>query len=53
MNPCEFHAYGPAHLTVIFLTIALPFVLAAIVQAHKIAADSRRAIIVALSVCSF
>jgi hypothetical integral membrane protein (TIGR02206 family) len=27
-----FHAYGPAHLTVIFLTIALPFLLAAIVR---------------------
>ena len=44
-----FQPYGPAHLTVIFLTIALPFVLAAI--AHR-ARSSRveRAIIVALSI---
>jgi hypothetical integral membrane protein (TIGR02206 family) len=31
----EFHAYGPAHLSVIFLTIAIPFVLAAIVRRTK------------------
>jgi hypothetical integral membrane protein (TIGR02206 family) len=31
----EFHAYGPSHLTVIFLTIALPFVLALIVHRTK------------------
>jgi hypothetical integral membrane protein (TIGR02206 family) len=31
----QFHAYSPAHLTVIFLTIALPFVLAAIVRRGK------------------
>src|SRR2546428_4185207 len=31
----QFHAYSPAHLTVIFLTIALPFVLAAIVRRTK------------------
>jgi hypothetical integral membrane protein (TIGR02206 family) len=31
----EFHAYGPSHLTVIFLTIALPFILALIVHRTK------------------
>ena len=31
----EFHAYGPAHLTVIVSTIALPFVLAACVRCSK------------------
>lgn len=31
----EFHAYGPAHLSVIFLTITIPFVLAAIVRRTK------------------
>jgi hypothetical integral membrane protein (TIGR02206 family) len=31
----EFHAYSPSHLTVIFLTIALPFVLALIVHRTK------------------
>jgi len=31
----QFHAYSPAHLTVIFLTITLPFVLAAIVRRGK------------------
>jgi hypothetical integral membrane protein (TIGR02206 family) len=31
----EFHVYSPSHLTVIFLTIALPFVLALIVHRTK------------------
>jgi hypothetical integral membrane protein (TIGR02206 family) len=31
----EFHAYSPSHLTVIFLTVALPFVLALIVHRTK------------------
>lgn len=44
-----FHAYGPPHLTVIFLTIALPFVLAAIVRRTK-SHRLERAIIVVLSV---
>jgi hypothetical integral membrane protein (TIGR02206 family) len=44
-----FHAYGPPHLTVIFLTIALPFVLAAIVRRTK-SHRLERAIIVVLAV---
>src|SRR5207249_886721 len=44
-----FHAYGPPHLTVIFLTIALPFVLAAIVRRTK-SHRLEHAIIVVLSV---
>jgi hypothetical integral membrane protein (TIGR02206 family) len=31
----EFHAYSPSHFTVIFLTVALPFVLALIVHRTK------------------
>jgi hypothetical integral membrane protein (TIGR02206 family) len=31
----EFHVYSPSHLTVIFLTVALPFVLALIVHRTK------------------
>jgi len=34
-NEHAFHAYGVAHLTVIFLTIALPFLLAATVRRTK------------------
>jgi len=30
-----FHPYGPSHLTVIFLTIALPFLFAALVRWTK------------------
>ncbi len=41
MNAPQFHAYGPAHLIVIFVTIALPFLLAAIVHRSK----SNRALI--------
>jgi hypothetical integral membrane protein (TIGR02206 family) len=33
--PPEFHAYSPAHLVVIFVTITLPFLLAAIVRRSK------------------
>jgi hypothetical integral membrane protein (TIGR02206 family) len=33
--PSTFHAFGPAHLTVIFLTVALPFLLALIVHRTK------------------
>jgi hypothetical integral membrane protein (TIGR02206 family) len=33
--PREFHAYGSAHLTVIFLTIVTPFLLAAVVHRRK------------------
>jgi hypothetical integral membrane protein (TIGR02206 family) len=40
-----FHAYGPAHLTVIFLTITLPFVLAAIARRAK----CERPIVISLS----
>src|SRR5262245_41626319 len=35
MSAPEFHAYSSSHLTVIFLTIALPFILAVIVQRTK------------------
>jgi hypothetical integral membrane protein (TIGR02206 family) len=31
----EFHAYSPSHLTVIFLTVALPFILALVVHRTK------------------
>src|SRR5881396_2433280 len=44
----QFHPYGPPHLTVIFLTIVLPFALAAVVwrtKSHRV----ERAIIAALS----
>jgi hypothetical integral membrane protein (TIGR02206 family) len=44
----EFHAYGPAHLVVIFLTIAIPFVLAAIVRQTR----SERAARVIISILS-
>jgi hypothetical integral membrane protein (TIGR02206 family) len=44
-----FHAYGPPHLTVIFLTIVLPFVLAAIVRWTK-SQRVERAILTTLSV---
>jgi hypothetical integral membrane protein (TIGR02206 family) len=44
-----FQPYGPAHLTVIFLTIALPFALTAIARRER-ASRVERAIIVALSV---
>ena len=44
----EFHAYGIPHLTVILLTIVLPFVLAAIVRQTK-SARLERVIVVALS----
>ena len=43
-----FHAYGPAHLIVIFLTTALPFALAALVRKTK-SRLLERAIISALS----
>ncbi|HEX4638276.1 MAG TPA: TIGR02206 family membrane protein [Chthoniobacterales bacterium] len=35
MNAPEFHAFGPSHLVVIFLTIALPFALALLVHRTK------------------
>jgi hypothetical integral membrane protein (TIGR02206 family) len=36
MNPApQFHVYGPAHLTVIFLTVGLPFLLALLVHRTK------------------
>ena len=44
-----FQPYGPAHLTVIFLTIALPFVLAVIARRAR-SSRVERAIIVALSI---
>jgi len=44
----EFHAYGVPHLVVIFLTIALPFALAALVRRSK-SQRVERAIIAALS----
>jgi hypothetical integral membrane protein (TIGR02206 family) len=44
-----FQPYGPAHLTVIFLTIALPFALTAIARRAR-ASRVEHAIIVALSV---
>jgi len=44
-----FQPYGPAHLTVIFLTIALPFVLAAVARRAR-SSRVERVIIVALSV---
>src|SRR5436305_9969149 len=44
-----FHAYGPPHLTVIFLTIVLPFALAAIAWRTK-SSRVERAIITVLSV---
>jgi hypothetical protein len=34
-SAAEFHAYGFAHLTVILLTVGLPFVLALIVHRTK------------------
>src|SRR5207302_10050239 len=34
-NAPEFHAFGPSHLVVIFLTIGLPFVLALVVHRTK------------------
>src|ERR1041385_6177828 len=43
-----FQAYGAAHLTVIFLTIALPFVLAAIVRRTK-SSRLERVIVASLS----
>ena len=43
-----FQPYGPAHLTVIFLTIALPFALAAIVRRTK-SSRIERAIVAILS----
>src|SRR6202040_3747900 len=45
----QFHAYGFAHLTVIFLTITVPFLLAAIVRRSK-SQRTEHVIIVALSV---
>ena len=45
----EFHAYGTAHLSVIFLTVALPFVLAAIVRRTR-SQRTESAIVVTLSV---
>src|SRR5882762_7855205 len=44
-----FQPYGPAHLAVIFLTIALPFVLAAVARRAR-SSRVERVIIVALSV---
>lgn len=35
MTPPEFHAFGPSHLIVIFLTVSVPFVLALIVHRTK------------------
>jgi hypothetical integral membrane protein (TIGR02206 family) len=49
MTP-EFHAYGAAHLIVIFLTIALPFLLAAITRRAKSPDSTERAIVICLSV---
>ncbi len=46
----EFQPYGVAHLTVIFLTIVLPFVLAAIVRRAKSPNSIEKAIVVSLSV---
>jgi len=43
-----FEAYGPAHLTVIFLTIASPFLLAALVRRTK-SRKLERSIVIALS----
>src|SRR5438105_15604134 len=43
-----FQPYGPAHLTVIFLTIALPFALAAIARRAR-SSRVKRAIIATLS----
>lgn len=43
-----FQPYGPAHLTVIFVTIALPFLLAAMVRRAK-SPVAERTIVVALS----
>jgi len=49
MNPERpFQPYGPAHLTVIFLTIALPFALAAIARRAR-SSRVERAIIATLS----
>jgi hypothetical integral membrane protein (TIGR02206 family) len=49
MNPAHpFHPYGPAHLIVIFLTIALPFFFAALVRWTK-SAITERIIVGALS----
>jgi hypothetical integral membrane protein (TIGR02206 family) len=45
----EFHPYGPAHLSVICLTIVLPFVFAAIVRHSNEAARSERVIVAILS----
>ncbi len=45
----EFHAYGPAHFTVLFLTITLPFALAALVRWTKFQ-RAERAIDLLLSV---
>jgi hypothetical integral membrane protein (TIGR02206 family) len=47
MNAPKFHAYGPAHLTVIFVTIALPFLLAGIVRRSKSRPHRTERIIVA------
>jgi len=48
-EPHTFQAYGAAHLTVIFLTIALPFVLAMIVRRSK-SKRAEKAIVISLSV---
>jgi len=48
MTP-EFHPYGPSHLTVIFLTITLPFLFAALVRRRKWQ-RTEHGIMVALSV---
>ena len=47
-NAPEFHAYGVPHLTVLFLTIVLPFVLAAFVRRTR-SERIERGIVVALS----
>jgi hypothetical integral membrane protein (TIGR02206 family) len=44
-----FRPYGVAHLAVIFLTIALPFVLAAIVRRSKSPSGCERAVVISLS----
>ncbi|HJX25108.1 MAG TPA: hypothetical protein VJ252_03050, partial [Chthoniobacterales bacterium] len=44
-----FRPYGAAHLVVIFLTIALPFVLAMIVRRSKSPYGCERAVVISLS----
>ncbi len=48
-EPPAFHAYGFAHLIVIAVTIALPFLLAATVRRSKSPARAERAIVLSIS----